>query len=187
MSGQGCSQYAGVLLVQLGAPRRGPPGGRHGDNYETSANGGELKPLTAHWSLTQSHRCLNKNMHVCVCVCRVFTHSAVTVSCSYCSPLPTHPPNSSPQQEGSRRCTCVSALYVCSLAHIILNRIFPSRVLLPPSFRSLPQGSRFSRAGCLFWSVIVPEPQKPWVSTAVTPWAHLPRVAQLLNDCFYVT
>lgn len=72
-------------------------------------------------------------------------------------------------------CDTVAALCVCvclsgrtsSLIHIILNRIFPSRVLLPPSFRSLPQDSRFSRKSaaslrthCLFWSIIVPEVQK---------------------------
>lgn len=132
------------------------------------------------------------------CVCRVFIHSVVTVSCSYCSLLP--PLASAGRKPAQRVHVCVRALRVyagertSSLVHIILNRIFPSRVLLPPSFRSLPQGSGFSRksaaslrGGCLFWSVIVPELPKPWVSTTVAPCAHLPRVAQLLNDCFYVT
>lgn len=79
---------------------------------------------------------------------------------------------------------CVRAVRTSGLIHIILNRIFPSRVLLPPSFRSLPQDSRFSRksaasprAHCLFWSIIVPEVQKQWVSTAATP----PTCHELLN------
>lgn len=81
---------------------------------------------------------------------------------------------------------CLASLCVSEgasgLTHIILNRIFPSRVLLPLSFRSLPQDSRLStnsaampRADCLFWSVIVPEQQKPWVSIVFTsPTCHAP-------------
>lgn len=121
----------------------------------------------------------------------------VTASYSYCSPLP---PFLSRKETGTT-CVCVCVwlsgytVYVCvskrtsGLVHIILNRIFPSRVLLPLSFRSLPQDSRFSsksaaslRTRCLFWSIVVPELQKPWVSIAVTPHVHLPCVAQLLND-----
>lgn len=116
----------------------------------------------------------------------------VTVSHSYRSPLP---PFLSRKETGATS-VCVydtvPALCVCvclsgrmsGLIHIILNRIFPSRVLLPPSFRSLPKDSRFSRksaaaprAHCLFWSIIVPEVQKQWVSTAVTP----PTCHEMLN------
>ena len=119
-------------------------------------------------------------------------HYVVTVSCSYCSPLPPF----LSRKETRAMCVCVCVWHrgcvVCvyvrertsGLTHIILNRIFPSRVLLPLSFRSLPQDSRLStnspavlRADCLFWSVIVPEPEKPWVSIAVTP----PTCHALLN------
>lgn len=89
------------------------------------------------------------------------------------------------------RCTCVCGREerTSSLIHIILNRIFPSRVLLPATEFPKPS-SGFplqQKAGCLFWSIIVPEVLKPWVSTTVAPCAHLPRLTQLLNDCFYVT
>lgn len=110
-------------------------------------------------------------------------------------PLSPPPPSSVGRKLEQRPCACVTlwaalCVWVCvsgrtsGLIHIILNRIFPSRVLLPPSFRSPPQDSRFSRksaasprARCLFWSIIVPEVQKQWVSTGVTP----PTCHEMLN------
>lgn len=73
-------------------------------------------------------------------------HHVVTLSCSYCS---SHPPFLG-RKEIKAICVWRCGSVVCvserasSLTHIILNRIFPSRVLLPLSFRSLHQDSRLS-------------------------------------------
>lgn len=133
---------------------------------------------------------------VCVCVCfgasqsEAEAHHVVTVSCSYCSPLPPF----LGRKETRAVCVCVfDTVCVCvserasGLTHIILNRIFPSRVLLPLSFRSLPQDSRLSTnsAAGAESPLFVLERHCSGAAEAMSQHrrhsAHLPRIAQLLN------